>query len=143
MLRIALVALLFAFSVALAAEPEDELKQFEGVWLIEAAELAGRDHLLDFKGMKMTISGEKYVIDFAENSDKGTIKIDATKKPKQIDLTTGAKGPFKGRNLVGIYEFKGSTVVLCINSEMPDRPAKFEAPEKTKLMLLTFKRAKK
>ncbi len=93
--------------------------------------------------MKLTVTGEKYVIDFGENSDKGTIKIDSGKKPKQIDITTRKDGPFKGRTLPGIYEFKGDLLVLCLNSEKPDRPTKFEAPEKTPLMLLTFKRQKK
>lgn len=142
MLRISLVAF-FLTSFALAAEPEGELKQFQGVWLIEAANLADRDHIDDFKGMKLTVTGEKYVIDFAENSDKGTFKIDAAKKPKEIDFATSKTGPFKGRDLLGIYEFKGDTVVLCINSEKPDRPTKFAAPAKSPLMLLTFKREKK
>ena len=86
---------------------------------------------------------DPFAIDFAENSDKGTITLDPAKKPKRIDLTTRNGGPFKGRNLPGIYEFNGDTIVLCLNSENPGRPEKFEAPEKTRLMLLTFKREKK
>ncbi len=143
MLRLATVSLLGLASATLAAEPEGDLKALQGVWLIEAATLEGRDHIDDFKGMKLTVTDDKYAIDFAENSDKGTIKLDVTKKPRQIDFTTSQKGPFKGRDLVGIYELKGDTVVVCINSEKGDRPAKFEAPVKTKLMLLTFKREKK
>ena len=80
------------------------------------------------------------------NDPDGTrlpIKLDATKTPKQIDLSTRKDGPFKGRTLPGIYEFKGDTVVLCLNSEKPERPTKFEAPEKTPMMLLTFRREKK
>jgi uncharacterized protein (TIGR03067 family) len=119
------------------------LKLFQGAWVIAEAHLAGRDHLDDFKGMKLTVTGEKYVIDFGKNSETGTLKIDATKKPKQIDLTTRESGPFKGRNLPGIYEFKDDTVVLCLNTEKPDRPTAFEAKEKTPVMFLTFKREKK
>jgi len=142
MLRLVAASLLLA-STAVAAEPEGDLKAFQGKWVIAEATLAGRDHIDDFKGMKLTITGDKYEIDFAENSDRGTIKLDTAKKPKQIDLTTGAKGPFKGRNLPGIYELKDDTVVLCLNSEKPDRPTAFEAKEKTPMMLLTFKREKK
>jgi len=129
--------------MASATEPDSELKAFQGAWVIAEATLAGRDHLDDFKGMKLTVTDEKYQIDFKENSDKGTLKVDATKKPKQIDLTTSSAGPFKGRTLPGIYEFKGDTVVLCLNSEKPDRPTAFEAKEKTPIMLLTFQREKK
>jgi uncharacterized protein (TIGR03067 family) len=146
MLRITLTSVFLLAFAALAAEPDAELKAFEGVWLLEDANLAGRDHKDDFEGMKLTVTGETYVIDFGENSDKGTLKIDSTKKPKQIDITTRKDGPFKGRTLPGLYEFKGDkgdTLLLCLNSEKPDRPAKFEAPEKTPLMLLTFKRQKK
>ncbi|MCI0703040.1 MAG: TIGR03067 domain-containing protein [Planctomycetia bacterium] len=142
-LRTALLALFLLSSVALSAEPDTDLKSFEGVWLLEDAILAARDHKEDFKGMKLTITGDKYVIDFGDNSDKGTLKIDSSKKPKQIDITTRKDGPFKGRTLPGIYEFKGDLVVLCLNSEKPDRPTKFEAPEKSPMMLLTFKKQKK
>lgn len=143
MLRATIAAFLFAASAALAAEPEGDLKALQGVWVIAEANLAGRDHLDDFKGMKLTVTGEKYVIDFGKNSEAGTLALDAKKSPKQIDLTTRKDGPFKGRNLPGIYAFKDDTVVLCLNSEKPDRPTAFEAKEKTPMMLLTFRRDKK
>ncbi len=142
MLYVASVLLLLTSSVH-TAEPEGDLKALQGTWLIEDAKLGGRDHKEDFKGMKLIVTDDKYVIDFGENSDKGTIKIDATQKPKHIDLTTREKGPFKGRTLPGLYELKDDTVVLCLNSEKPDRPTAFEAKAKTPLMLLTFKREKK
>src|SRR5438270_9312222 len=104
-------------SGTLAAAPEGDLKALQGSWVLAEANLAGRDHLNDFKDMKLSVSGENYVIDFGKNSDKGTLKLDSAKKPKQIDLTTQKDGPFKGRNLPGIYELKGDTIVLCINSE--------------------------
>jgi len=141
--RIAPCSLLLFVSVALAAEPDGDLKTFQGTWVIVAANLADRDHLDDFKGMKLKVTDDKYEIDFGMNSEKGTIKLDSAKKPKQIDLTTRAGGPFNGRNLPGIYEFKDDTIVLCLNSEKPDRPTKFEAKPKTPVMLLTFKREKK
>lgn len=141
--RIVAVFFLVFASSALAAEPEGDLKALQGVWILEDAKLGGRDHKDDFAGMKLTVTGAKYVIDFADNSDKGEVTLGEDKKPKQIDLTTRKDGPFKGRTLPGIYEFKDETVTLCLNSEKPDRPTKFEAPAKTPLMLITFKRAKK
>ena len=143
MMRSAFAFVLLTASAALTTEPDSELKAFQGVWIIAEAKLAGRDHLDDFMGMKLTVTDDKYTIDFKENSDKGTLKVDATQKPKQIDLTTSKTGPFKGRTLPGIYEFKDDTVVLCLNSEKPDRPTAFEAKEKTPIMLLTFRREKK
>ena len=141
--RFAFAACLLLASIALAAEPEGDLKALQGSWVIAEANLAARDHLDDFKGMKLKVEGEAYTIDFGKNSDKGTLKLDSAKKPKRIDLTTQKDGPFKGRNLPGIYELKGDTIVLCLNSEKQDRPTAFEAKEKTPMMLLTFKREKK
>ena len=143
MLRLASAFVLLLASAALAAEPDEELKKFQGKWVIAAANLAGKDHIDLFAGMKLTVTGADYAIDFTDNSDKGTIKLDPGKTPKQIDLSTRKDGPFKGRNLPGIYEFKNDTVVLCLNSEKQKRPTKFEAPEKTPIMLLTFRREKR
>ncbi len=133
-------ATLVVLAAAVAADSDDELKPFQGVWRIAEANLAGRDHLDDFQGMKLIICGKNYVIDFGDNSDKGTITVDPTKTPQHIDLTTRADGPFKGRTLPGIYEFRDNRIILCLNSEKPERPTKFEAPEKTPLMLLIFRR---
>ncbi len=143
MTRAAPVLIFLLSSAAVAAEPEGDLKTLQGAWVIAEANLAGRDHIDDFAGMKLTVTGENYEIDLPKNAVKGTIKLDSAKKPKQIDLTTSKDGPFKGRNLPGIYEFKDDTVVLCLNSEKPNRPTAFEAKEKTPIMLLTFKREKK
>jgi uncharacterized protein (TIGR03067 family) len=143
MLRVTTVACLLLTSTVLAAEPEGDLKAFQGTWVVAEATLAGRDHTDDFKDMRLKITGEKYEIAFDTNSDKGAIKLDSTKKPKQIDLSTQPGGPFKGRNLPGIYELKGDTIVLCLEADKTDRPTKFEAPEKTRFMLFTLKREKK
>jgi uncharacterized protein (TIGR03067 family) len=142
MLRVAF-ALCLLTAPALAAEPEGDLKAFQGKWVVAEATLAGRDHTEDFADIRLKIDGDKYDLDFAKNSVKGAIKLDPTKKPKQIDLTTSADGPFKGRNLPGIYELKDDTIVICLEVDKLDRPTKFEAPEKSRLMLFTFKREKK
>lgn len=136
------VCLLLA-GVVIAADQEAELKLLEGTWVLDDATLGGRDHKEDFKGMKLAVMGTAYTIDFGENSDKGTLTVNGEKNPKWIDITTKKDGPFKGRTLPGVYKLDGGKLVLCLNSEKPDRPEKFEAPLKTPLMLLTFVREKK
>jgi uncharacterized protein (TIGR03067 family) len=143
MLRFTFATCFLVASVALAAEPEGDLKALQGTWSITDAMLAGRDHIDDFKEMKLKVTGDQYEVGFGMVWEKGTLKLDSAKKPKQIDLTTTKEGAFKGRNLPGIYELKGDTIVLCIEENKTERPTKFEAPEKTRLMLLTFKRDKK
>lgn len=137
---VALAALL----LAPAADPPADRKAFQGSWVLVSATLGGRDHLDDFKGLTLTVDGEKYTVVVGPNTDKGTISLDETKSPKHITLASSEKaGPFKGRTMPGIYEFKNGQLTVCLNSEKDDRPAKFEAPEKTPLMLFVFGREKK
>jgi uncharacterized protein (TIGR03067 family) len=142
MIRTATVCLLLT-TAAFAAEPEGDAKAIQGSWAITDAQLAGRDHTDDFAGMKLTITGDRYTVDFGKNTDKGTLTLDPKASPKRIDITS-AEGPFKGKTLPGIYDLKGDTLVICVEADgkADKRPAKFEAPEMTRNMLLTYKRAK-
>jgi uncharacterized protein (TIGR03067 family) len=131
-------------ALLIAADPAADLKPFQGTWVLSAATLGGRDHLDDFKGLTLTVDGDKYTVVVGPNTDKGAITLDASKSPKHITLASSEKaGPFKGRTMPGIYEFKGDTLTVCLNSEKDDRPGKFEAPEKTPIMLFVFEREKK
>ena len=135
---------LTALLLTLAADPPADVKAFQGSWVLSAATLGGRDHLDDFKGLTLSVDGDKYTAVVGPNTDKGTITLDATKSPKHVTLASSEKaGPFKGRTMPGIYEFKDDKLTVCLNSEKDDRPAKFEAPEKTPVMLFVFARAKK
>jgi len=141
MIRALFVPLLVA--TALGADKEADLKALEGTWVLDAATLDGRDHTENFAGMKLTLKGNEFVIDFAENSDKGTFTIDGSKSPKWIDIKTGENGPFKGKTLPGIYKLDGDNLTLCCHADGKTRPEEFEAKAKTRNMLLTYKREKK
>lgn len=141
-MRAVAVVLLIA-GTAFTADKDAELKALEGTWLLDAATLDGRDHTLDFQGMKLILKGTDYAIEFGENSDKGTITIDPAKSPMWIDIKTGEKGPFKGKTLPGIYKLDGERLVLCCHADAQKRPTEFDAQSKTRNMLLTYKRQKK
>ena len=141
-MRAMFVVLLIA-ATTLAADKPEELKALEGTWILDAATLDGRAHGADFEGMKLTLKGGEYTIEFAENSDRGTFTIDPAKSPKWIDIKTGAKGPFKGLTLPGIYKLDGEKLVLCCHADGKVRPAEFGAQSKTRNMLLTYRREKK
>jgi uncharacterized protein (TIGR03067 family) len=145
MFRIVAVLPLLALSaVAADADADAELRALQGTWVIDKATLAGRVHDEDFAGMKLTVAGDKYVVDFGKNTDKGTLTLDAAKSPKRIDIKS-AEGPFKGKTLPGIYELKGDTLTLCLEADgkAEKRPEKFESPGMVRNMLLTFNREKK
>jgi uncharacterized protein (TIGR03067 family) len=137
-----MVCLLVA-SAGLAAD-QDDAKAMQGTWVIESAQLAGRNHTDDFAGMKLVIDGNRYVVEFGKNTDKGTFTLDPTKTPRRIDVVS-AEGPFKGKTLPGIYELKGDNLTLCFEADGKgdQRPTKFEAPEMTRFALLTYRREKK
>jgi uncharacterized protein (TIGR03067 family) len=144
MTRALSASLVFAASAAATAVDADaELKALEGEWLIDRARLGGRDHLDDFAGMKLILKGNRYTIEFAENSDKGTFTIDATKSPRWIIIKTDKKGPFFGRTLQGIFKIEKDELVICCEVDGKTRPTAFEAKEKSRNMLLTYRREKK
>lgn len=127
-----------------AADPPADLKPFQGKWVLASATLGGRDHNDDFKALALSIDGDKYAVSVGLNIDKGTITLDPSKSPKHITLASSEKaGPFKGRTMPGIYELKDGKLTVCLNSEKDERPEKFEAPEKTPIMLFVFEREKK
>ena len=140
--------LAFSLSVVLpaiaVAEPPADLKPFQGKWVLSAATLGGRDHTDDYKGLTLTVTGDKYAVVVGSNTDAGTMTVDAKKSPKWLTLASSEpKGPFKGRTMPGICEFTDGKLTVCLNSEKDDRPAKFDAPEKTPVMLFAFEREKK
>jgi uncharacterized protein (TIGR03067 family) len=138
----ALCGSLLLVGVTVAADADAELKALEGKWVLEEAKLGGRDHTLDFDGMKLILKGKDFTIEFGENSDKGSFTIDAAKMPKQIDIKTGAKGPFFGKTLQGIYKLEKEQLIVCCEADGKARPTAFEAKEMTRNMLFTYKRDK-
>src|SRR5262249_19776489 len=120
--RLAVAGVLVAAAAALSSGPEEALKAFAGKWVLSDAVLAGRAHKDDFEGMKLSVTGNAYVLDFGPNSDKGTITLDATKTPRWIDLTTQKDGPFKGRTLPGVYKIDCDTLTVCLDSQAKARP---------------------
>lgn len=69
-------------------------------------------------------------------------KLDASQKPKQIDLTH-TSGEYKGKVLLGIYEFDGDTYRACVAPPGKDRPTEFSTKEGDGLLLSINKKLKK
>jgi uncharacterized protein (TIGR03067 family) len=65
---------------------------------------------------------------------QATAKIDATKKPKEIELVVG-----KGKAFLGIYKLEGETLTLCIGDQKT-RPTEFES--KKGRLLIQYKKHK-
>jgi len=61
----------------------------------------------------LTFSDDKVTIEIGGNNLQETLRLDLSKKPKQIDIE-GGEGPPKG-----IHELKGDELRLCFDAKRP------------------------
>ena len=140
------LALLVGFLIAADAKDDSTKKDSEklqGTWIVVAGEQGGKkfsDQLLKDIGSKWTFAGGKVLIQDGALKIQGSYKLDATKKPKTIDLTLqkpeGANGP-PTVVVQGIYELDGIQLRLCMTDK--ERPKAFTAKDPD-CRLLTFRR---
>jgi len=124
--------------LASASAGGKEKSPLEGSWTGKAP---------DDKEGTITFTGNKWKLEIKGEGDfaAGTFKVDATKKPKTMDLTiTDAGGKaekYKGKSSLAIYELDGDTLKWCAG-----QPGKDERPtmldDKMNLSIV-FMRAKK
>jgi uncharacterized protein (TIGR03067 family) len=130
-----------------AGEKDDavanDMKLLEGDWSLHAFVTDGKEVPADkIQNIKLTIKGDRYLVDFGKQKMELRFKIDPGKKPKAIDLIN-VKDDQKVVTL-GIYEISPDSLKLCRGTEAGQaRPTEFAAKEGTKLALAVYKRAKK
>jgi uncharacterized protein (TIGR03067 family) len=134
--RIASVVFLVATVAGLAAS--DGPKTIEGRWTVTSVELAGSE-VPGLKGAELMLAGGKKNFTLPDNRvEKGTYRLDASKKPGEIDTTTeGREGAEKG-----IYEVEGDTLKLCLATRGGTRPKAFSTKSGTDHILIVLRRAK-
>jgi RNA polymerase sigma factor (sigma-70 family) len=95
-----------------AAKVQAELKKFQGTWVDIYVEKAGKkleevgDHELKFDGETFSVA------DHGEVHEKGTIKLDPSKNPKQIDLRMRDRNN-EEKTALGIYAWDGENLRFC------------------------------
>jgi uncharacterized protein (TIGR03067 family) len=137
--------LLLASCLLLAVKDDPNVKDqdaMQGDWACESFVIAGM--ALDddnAQSIFRTIKGNGYTTFlFRKKLDSGTFKLDATKTPREIDLTPADKG--KGV-IRGIYKLEKDTLTMCYSTTGKDRPTKFESKAGTGHALAVWKREKK
>src|SRR5512132_602755 len=111
-LGMAVVAL--AVGAVIAADAEDakkDLEKLQGTWALVSGERDGKKFTEEeVKKTMLFIKDDTFRIPESSvaTSEDGTIKIDPSKKPKEMDATTGS-GPDKGKIWQGIYKLHGDT----------------------------------
>ncbi len=134
--------------------------RIQGKWLIVAVEAAGEKvpekEIKDSPGT-FTFTGDKLTQNIPGKMDESsTFKLDTTKKPKTITLTTQMEkrelinGEMKDSKIdvttLGIYELDGDQLKICLNMPLlgpKDAPTDFKTSKDKPRMLFVLKRDKK
>src|SRR4051794_20063645 len=106
-----------------AEDAKNDMKAFEGTWLLVSGEHDGKAESDDFhKKSRLEVKGNKHTVKLGDMSHKATHKLDASKKPKTIDVTLD-----DGTKIEAIYELSGDTFKICLPAKGKDRPKEFSA----------------
>jgi uncharacterized protein (TIGR03067 family) len=137
------LALVLVLSLSSAAWSDDAKEDtIDGTWLPSSAELGGKKFPDDVrKSIKLVLKDDKYTVTVGTQVDQGTVKLDASAKPKALDIT-GTEGPNKGKKIPAIYERNGDTLRVCYDLSGKSRPTEFKSETGTQLFLVTYKREK-
>ena len=146
MTRTVLLLLVLAWSPVMADSNADgdakDLDLMQGDWAVAEYVVDGVKAEDDnAQSLFRTIKGNHYTVYlFDKPLGSGTIKLDATKKPKHID-SLPEKMPDKP--FLGIYEIDQSRIKVCYAPPGKDRPTNFEAKKGSGHTLMTWERDKK
>ena len=130
------VILALALSGFAMADNKDDLKALAGTWVSESVVIEGAAQAFE---VKCVIEGDKYTVTIGQSTDVGTVKLDAAKTPRLMDVT-GTDGVNKGKTYLCIYELKDGKLTICYGLEDKVRPAKFESAKDSKTMLVVYKK---
>ena len=113
------IAVLMAVNFIISGQPNNDHEKLKGSWKIVVWRVNGKDGAHSDKG-KFVISDKE--ITFTDADDSLTYCIDASKKPKSIDL----RNTKSAECMAGIYAIDGNELTLCLRHASFERPDSFE-----------------
>ncbi len=133
-LALAVAALVLTLSGGTADDKKDDkprdpdLTKLQGKWKIVYHETAGEVDTEKHK-WTMEVRGDRYTFAGCEQKLTGRVRIDSTKKPKQVEYATDEDGGVQEYS--GIYELDGDSYKTCDVEKGKDRPTEFKTKDPT------------
>jgi uncharacterized protein (TIGR03067 family) len=117
---------------------DKELALIQGSWqVISFTENGDKKDESETANVQLVIKGNALTLVGMGDDKHGTIKIDSSKKPKQLDIFPEGGGPEK---IACIYELTADTLKVCGAADGP-RPTEFKSEAGSEIVLVQFKRA--
>jgi len=135
---------LFSVRIKLGGMPDD-IDLLQGTWNVTDLEVDGQKMPEEMLGTaQIVIKGTRFTSTGMGAVYEGSIELGGSKKPRHLTMHFDA-GPEKGNKNLGIYEFKGETLRICLATRGTERPARFATQPGTGFALetLTKGRARK
>ncbi len=129
--RLPLWSVVLAAAAVCAVSHASGPDELYGTWNVEA--FGSRSGLKKLEGFRVKIDRKRIVVVAPTGAEKplGEIdRIDAKKKPAEIDLKEG------GKVLPGIFELSGDSLKLAVSEPGGKRPAEFAGKAGTLLFVL-------
>ena len=104
---------------------KDDLAKLQGSWAVRSLEVEGHpmpESMID--GSQIVIKGKRFTSTGMGATYEGSLELNPSAKPPQLDLKFDA-GPEKGNVNLGIYKFQGENWTLCLATRGDIRPSKF------------------
>jgi uncharacterized protein (TIGR03067 family) len=137
-----IVVVVIALAALGAANQKEDAKEdkdkIQGKWAPTLVQRMGQKQSEEeLKDRQVTFTADKLMVKRGETTTEMAYKLDATKKPKEIDVTlpNGSTGR-------GIYELSGDKLKILHGEEGGERPKSFDAAEFAKYNYGEFKRVK-
>ncbi len=116
---------------------EIRTETLNGVWTLVSAQRGGKNALDEFpKGYKLTIDGGNVTVQTGDRSRKGTLRLDAARTPKELDLV------FPEGTLRAIYSLRGDELALSRSEVGEARPMELASKQGGKNVVMILKRDK-
>jgi uncharacterized protein (TIGR03067 family) len=120
---------------------QEELAKLQGTWIVVGTTALGitlgEKELAEGPPIKFVMDGEKYTDRF-----QGSFTIDPTKTPKWFDKFPSAESTSGDRKQLGIYEFDGDRLKICMAvPSLTERPKDFDPADNPGHLLFIYKKA--